>query len=398
MAPALLLLLAVFALPMLQYAWLSTQAQTVLTELEPQPVGLAQWQRLLQDGRFWQDAFQTLRFGLCSVGLELVLGLAVALLLNQPLRGRTLLRTVSLLPWALPTTVMALGWRWIFNDPFGPINLLLAQVGLPTVSFLGDPAITWLSMVWADTWKTTPFVALLLLAGLQTVPADLYEAAALEGANRWQSLRRITLPLLSPYILIAVLFRLAQALGVFDLVQVLTAGGPAGSTELGALRLHQCHALSRFRLQRDADAGGVPTDAAAQWWSSAAMASQPAALGRRATMNRLLLILWSLGPMLWQLYTSFRPNATLTGNPMQGGWTLEHYQALLGAILLLALLAQQRRGGFELHLAHPCGCGALRLWAQPAWPQNRSQRQRAGRHRRGLSLRAVVLGAAAAGA
>ena len=170
MAPALLLLLAVFALPMLQYAWLSTQAQTVLTELEPQPVGLAQWQRLLQDGRFWQDAFQTLRFGLCSVGLELVLGLAVALLLNQPLRGRTLLRTVSLLPWALPTTVMALGWRWIFNDPFGPINLLLAQVGLPTVSFLGDPAITWLSMVWADTWKTTPFVALLLLAGLQTIP------------------------------------------------------------------------------------------------------------------------------------------------------------------------------------------------------------------------------------
>ena len=130
---------------------------------------------------------------------------------------------------------MALGWRWIFNDPFGPINLLLAQLGLPTVSFLGDPSITWLSMVWADTWKTTPFVALLLLAGLQTIPADLYEAAALEGANRWQSLRRITLPLLSPYILIAVLFRLAQALGLFDLVQVLTAGGPAGSTESLAL-------------------------------------------------------------------------------------------------------------------------------------------------------------------
>ena len=96
MAPALLLLLAVFALPMVQYAWLSTQAQTVLTELRPQPVGLAQWQRLIQDGRFWQDAFQTLRFGLCSVGLELVLGLAFALLLHQPLRGRTLVRTVSL--------------------------------------------------------------------------------------------------------------------------------------------------------------------------------------------------------------------------------------------------------------------------------------------------------------
>ena len=166
MTPALLLLLAVFALPMVQYAWLSTQAQTVLTGLEPQPVGLAQWQRLLQDGRFWQDAFQTLRFGLCSVGLELVLGLAVALLLNQPLRGRTLLRTVSLLPWALPTTVMALGWRWIFNDPHGPLNALLQQLGLPSYGFLSTPATTWLFTVLAEVWKTAPFVALLLLAGL----------------------------------------------------------------------------------------------------------------------------------------------------------------------------------------------------------------------------------------
>ena len=92
-----------------------------------------------------------------------------------------------------------------------------------------------MASVWADTWKTTPFVALLLLAGLQTIPADLYEAAALEGASAWQSLQRITLPLLTPYLLIAVLFRLAQALGVFDLIQVLTGGGPAGSTESLAL-------------------------------------------------------------------------------------------------------------------------------------------------------------------
>jgi multiple sugar transport system permease protein len=235
MAPALALLLAVFAAPLLHYLWLSTQAQTVLTGLRPQPIGAQQWLRLWNDGRFWQDTWQTLRFSAASVSLEMLLGLVVALLLNQPLRGRALLRTISLLPWALPTTVMALGWRWIFNDPYGPINRLLAWLGLGAIPFLSNPAITWMAAVGADTWKTTPFVALLLLAGLQTIPADLYEAAALEGATPWQTLRRITLPLLTPYVLIALLFRLAQALGVFDLIQVLTGGGPAGSTESLAL-------------------------------------------------------------------------------------------------------------------------------------------------------------------
>jgi multiple sugar transport system permease protein len=220
---------------LLHYLWLSTQAQTVLTGLRPQPIGTQQWLRLWNDGRFWQDTWQTLRFSAASVSLEMLLGLVVALLLNQPLRGRALLRTISLLPWALPTTVMALGWRWIFNDPYGPINRLLAWLGLGAIPFLSNPAITWIAAVGADTWKTTPFVALLLLAGLQTIPADLYEAAALEGATPWQTLRRITLPLLTPYVLIALLFRLAQALGVFDLIQVLTGGGPAGSTESLAL-------------------------------------------------------------------------------------------------------------------------------------------------------------------
>ena len=235
MAPALALLLAIFAAPLLHYLWLSTQAQSVLTGLQPQPIGAQQWLRLWNDGRFWQDTWQTLRFSAASVSLEMLLGLAVALLLNQPLRGRGVLRTISLLPWALPTTVMALGWRWIFNDPYGPISRLLAGLELPAIPFLSNPALTWMATVGADTWKTTPFVALLLLAGLQTIPADLYEAAALEGATPLQTLRRITLPLLTPYLLIALLFRLAQALGVFDLIQVLTGGGPAGSTESLAL-------------------------------------------------------------------------------------------------------------------------------------------------------------------
>jgi multiple sugar transport system permease protein len=216
---------------MLRSLWLSFQADSLLTGLVARPNGVANWQRLLLDGRFLQDALQTLRFALLSVGLELLLGLALALLLHRPQRARGLVRALVLLPWALPNTVMALGWRWIYNEPYGPLNSLLERLGLPTVGFLSSPATTWLATVLADTWKTTPFVALLLLAGLQSIPHDLIEALRLEGASSWQILRRLTLPLLAPYLALAVLFRLAQALGVFDLIQVLTNGGPAGSTE-----------------------------------------------------------------------------------------------------------------------------------------------------------------------
>ena len=233
--PALALVAGVFLWPLLRYGWLSLQASSVLTGLVPVPNGGANWQRLLADARFWQDVAQTLRFAGLSLALELLLGLALALLLHRPLPRRGLVRALVLLPWALPTTVMALGWRWILNDPFGPLNGLLQSVGLPAYGFLSEPATTWLFTVLADVWKTTPFVALLLLAGLQAIPGELEEALRLEGASAWQRLRRLTLPLLAPYLLLAALFRLAQALGVFDLIQVLTGGGPASSTESLAL-------------------------------------------------------------------------------------------------------------------------------------------------------------------
>ena len=235
MLPALLLLAIVFAWPLLDSAWLSTQASSVLTGLSPIANHGANWQRLLGDTRFWQDAAVTLRFALVSVGLELLLGLAMALLLHRPGRGRGWLRALTLLPWALPTTVLALGWRWIYNDPYGPLNAILRACGVAPYGFLTPPASTWLFTVLADVWKTTPFVALLLLAGLQSIPAELEESLVLEGASPGQILRRLTLPLLKPWISLALLFRLAQALGVFDLVQVLTRGGPAGSTESLAL-------------------------------------------------------------------------------------------------------------------------------------------------------------------
>ena len=229
--PALLLMALVFGWPMLRYGWLSLHASSVLTGLEPVPNQGANWIRLLEDARFWQDAAQTLRFAGVSVGLEVLLALAIALLLDQRWRGRSLVRAVSLLPWALPTTMMALGWRWILNTPYGPIDQAAIALGLPPLNLLSNPDWTWLATVLADVWKTTPFITLLLLAGLQTIPADLYSAFRLEGGKSLGALTAITLPLLTPYILISLLFRTAQAAGVFDLIQVLTGGGPAGSTE-----------------------------------------------------------------------------------------------------------------------------------------------------------------------
>ena len=235
LVPTVLFLIAVFALPLLRYVWLSFHADSVMTGLVAIPNQAANWQRFIHDARYWQDLIQTLRFALVSVTAELVLGLIIALILNQPLRQRALLRSSSLIPWALPTTVMALGWRWIFNTPYGPIDRLM-QSGLGrSLNALGEPSIAWITTVYADIWKTTPFVALILLAGLQTIPSDLYEAAKLEGADPEVCLRRITIPLLLPYLGLALMFRLAQAFGVFDLVQVMTGGGPASSTESIAL-------------------------------------------------------------------------------------------------------------------------------------------------------------------
>ena len=235
LVPSLLLLVVVFVGPLFRYAWLSFHADSVITGLIAIPNGGANWLRLVQDQRYWQDLFQTLRFAGVSVGLELVLALLIALLLDKRWRGRDVVRTLALIPWALPTTVMALGWRWIFNTPYGPVDHLTKIIGLGSLNILGDPSLTWMATVWADVWKTTPFAALILLAGLQTIPGDLYEALRLEGGNALICLRRITLPLLRPYILLALLFILAQAFGVFDLIQVLTGGGPASSTESIAL-------------------------------------------------------------------------------------------------------------------------------------------------------------------
>ncbi len=238
--PALILLLLVYAYPILRAFWLSVFTQNLGTELDLVFSGLSNYQRMISDGRFWQSLWNTTVFTVASVLLELILGIGVALVLNQAFRGRSIVRTITLIPWALPTAIMGVAWAWIFNDQYGVVNDILRRLGIidTGISWLGNPTLAMIAVILADVWKTTPFIALLLLAGLQSISNDLYEAHSLDGATPWQNFWNITVPLLMPQIVISVLFRFAQAFAIFDLIQVMTGGGPGGATETVSIYIY----------------------------------------------------------------------------------------------------------------------------------------------------------------
>lgn len=236
---AILILVMVFAYPIGRAFWLSLFTQNLGTELQAEFTGLDNYARLVGDGRFWQSIWQTTVFTLSSILIELVLGMGIALVLNRGFFGRGLVRTAALIPWALPTAVMGLAWAWIFNDQFGVANDILRFLpAAEPITWLGEPIPAMIALIAADVWKTTPFFAIILLAGLQSISEDLYEAHAIDGASPVQSFVQITLPLLTPQILIALLFRFAQAFGIFDLVRVMTGGGPANATEMISLYIY----------------------------------------------------------------------------------------------------------------------------------------------------------------
>ena len=226
-APAAALIAFVTLYPLAHVLWLSLERRSLLDPVPPAFTGLDNYLRLAADERFWNAVGNTLYFAVVSVSLELLLGLAFALAVQRPFRGRALLYGVILLPWAVPTAVSARMWEWMYNTEIGVLNHILGA----EVNWLGAPAWALNAAVAMDVWKSTPFVALLLVAGLQGIPRELYHAAALDGASRWTVLRRITLPLLAPVILVALIFRTIDAFRVFDSIYVLTGGGPANSTE-----------------------------------------------------------------------------------------------------------------------------------------------------------------------
>lgn len=187
---------------------------------------------LFEDAGFWRSLYFTILFILVSVPLELLLGLAFALILNVrfPLHG--ILRALLLIPWAIPSAISARLWQLIYHYHYGLANYLLLNLGLSNTAFnwLGREVGAFCAVVFADVWKTVPFVAIILLAGLQAIPPEIYKQAKLDQADFLKIFFKITLPLLKPYVIVALLFRTIDALRVFDIIYVLTGGGPGGAT------------------------------------------------------------------------------------------------------------------------------------------------------------------------
>lgn len=196
-------------------------------------VGLENYAQLVQDPVARQAFAVTFGFVIFSTALELLFGLGIALVIHEQFKGRGWVRAAVLIPWAIPTVVASQMWRFIFNDQYGLANLVLFGDRISAyVPWLAYPEFAFAAIVLADVWKTASFAGLLILAGLQVIPDDVYEAARIDGASAWQRFRHITLPLLKPALLTALLFRTIDAFRVFDLVFVMTQGGPGDSTQV----------------------------------------------------------------------------------------------------------------------------------------------------------------------
>ena len=232
-APSMVLIAIVAVWPIIYAIWLSLHEYSVRVAGLSRwagPFGLRNYQNALSNPDWWAALEHTLIFTVVSVFFELLIGLGMALCMHEAFKGQGLLRTVVLVPWAVLTVVTAVMWRTMFVSPYGFINTIL---GTKTV-WLGSEPQALIVIIIADVWKTAPFMALLILAGLQVIPGEIYEAAKVDGASTWQRFSRITLPLLMPAILVALIFRTLDALRIFDLPYVLT-GGQNGTSTLSTI-------------------------------------------------------------------------------------------------------------------------------------------------------------------
>ncbi len=232
-APLLIVLLVITAYPLFINIWNSFQHDNLLS-FQRGFAGLANYAELFTNKQFLPALVHTLGFTVVSVVLETVVGLGIALALNKSFRGRGLVRAAVLIPWAVPTVVSAELWRTMFDPQQGFVNFLLTKLHLPLAgtTWLDSTWTAWAAILVADAWRNTPFIAIVLLAGLQVIPSDIYEAAKIDGANAWQTFRRLTLPLLKPALMVALIFRTLQSFMIFDVVYIMTSGGPGTSTNV----------------------------------------------------------------------------------------------------------------------------------------------------------------------
>ena len=230
--PAMLIIFGLMLYPLFYTIYLTMVQYNLLSNVSQGFLGLKQYARVLTDDKFWHAMSVTLYFTVVSLGLQLILGFMAALFLNIPFRGQKLLRVLILAPWAVPTVVNAQLWNWILNASYGALNKLLLQLGIirQPIVWLGEPKLALNVIILADTWKMLPLFIIMLLAGLSTIPGTYYEAAKMEGAGFWHTFRKITFPLLKPMLLVILVLRTTQTIRVFDVIYMLTQGGPNNST------------------------------------------------------------------------------------------------------------------------------------------------------------------------
>jgi multiple sugar transport system permease protein len=236
-APAIAVLLALSIYPLIYSITVSLQQETASGAVWT----LGHFKRLATDNFFRTAMVHTLVYAAAALTCEFLLGLGLALLLNQQIRGRGVFRASLLVPMMLPTVVVGVVWRLMLNPNFGAINGTLRQFGINTESltWTASPRLAFLAVIAVDVWQWTPFVFLVLLAGLQAIPQEPYEAALIDGSSRWQTFRHVTLPLLKPAILIVLLLRTMDLLRVFDQIFILTEGGPGFATEMMSLYIYR---------------------------------------------------------------------------------------------------------------------------------------------------------------
>lgn len=238
--PAALLLLVIVVYPIATLFWTSLHS---VDQANPQAgeqwVGFANYLRAFDDARFWHSALQTVIYIVVTVPGALLVGLGLALLANQPFKVQWPVRLSLLLPWALPLVFAGLIFRWFFEYQTGIVNDILVRIGIDPLSWLSDPTLATIAICIAIVWKASSFMALMLLAGLQTIPKSLYEAAEVDGATKWQQFVEITLPMLRPAIFVALIFRTITAIQTFDIPYAMTGGGPGDSTETLAMYIHK---------------------------------------------------------------------------------------------------------------------------------------------------------------
>lgn len=233
LTPMLIILALVAGWPLLRTIWFGFTDANLSDLSNAQFIGFENylayydgiWVGLLADPLWWKAVWNTIYLTLVSVSLETILGMIVALVLNASFKGRALVRTAILIPWAIPTIVSAKMWSWMYHDQFGIINDMLLSVGLISepLAWTANPDLAMTAVILVDVWKTTPFMALLILAGLQMLPSDCYEAAKVDGIHPVRVFFKVTLPLIKPALMVAIIFRALDALRIFDLIYVLTS-------------------------------------------------------------------------------------------------------------------------------------------------------------------------------